>query len=119
MAEAPRPSPPPPGSGQRCSTLGLRLALAFLGVSLAAVALLAVLAAVFSAVDVSSLGGRQRSELASAFAVAAAGSWNAERGWAGADLTPVLAVATHSGVQLQVRDDAAHPIATTAGFAAA
>ena len=51
--------------------------------SLAAVALLAVLAGVFSAVDVSSLGNRQRTELASAFAVAAAGSWNADRGWAG------------------------------------
>src|SRR3984957_5803993 len=107
------------GGGQRGSTLGLRLALAFLGVSLAAVALLAVLAAVFPAVDVSSLGNRQRSELASAFAVAAAGSWNPERGWAGADLTPVVDVAAHSGVQLQVRDDAGHAIATTAGFAAA
>jgi two-component system sensor histidine kinase BaeS len=112
-------TPPPAGGGQRASTLGLRLALAFLGVSLAAVALLAVLAAVFSAVDVSSLGNRQRSELASAFAVAAAGSWNADRGWAGADLTPVLDVAGHSGVQLQVRDDAGHPVATTTGFAAA
>ena len=112
----------PPSSaasgGQHGSTLGLRLTLAFLGVSLAAVALLAVLAAVFSAVDVSSLGNRQRSELASAFAVAAAGSWNADRGWAGADLTSVIDVAAHSGVQLQVRDDAGHPIATTTGFAA-
>ena len=97
----------------------MRLALAFLGVSLAAVALLAVLAGVFSAVDVSSLGGRQRGELASAFAVAAAGSWNADRGWTGANLTPVLAVAENSGVQLQVRDDAGHPVATTSGFAAA
>jgi two-component system sensor histidine kinase BaeS len=119
MADAPRPSPPAPGSGQRGSTLGLRLALAFLGVSLAAVALLAVLAAVFSAVDVSSLGNRQRTELASAFAVAAAGSWNAERGWAGADLSPVIDVAGHSGVQLQVRDDAGHPIAATSGFTTA
>ena len=126
MAELPSASPPPssapgsgqPGSGQRGSTLGLRLTLAFLGVSLAAVALLAVLAGVFSAVDVSSLGNRQRTELARAFAVAAAGSWNADRGWAGANLSPVLEVAGHSGVQLQVRDDAGHPIATTSGFAA-
>jgi two-component system, OmpR family, sensor histidine kinase BaeS len=119
MAEAPRPSPAPSGSGQRGSTLGLRLTLAFLGVSLAAVALLAVLAGVFSAVDVSSLGNRQRTELASAFAVAAAGSWNADRGWAGANLSPVIDVAGHSGVQLQVSDDNGHPIATTSGFAAA
>jgi two-component system, OmpR family, sensor histidine kinase BaeS len=107
-----------PGSAQPGSTLGLRLALAFLGVSLAAVALLAVLAAVFSVVDVSSLGNRQRAELASAFAVAAAGSWSPVRGWAGADLSPVLDVAGHSGVQLQVRDDAGHPIAATSGFTA-
>ena len=32
---------------------------------------------------------------------------------------PVIDVAAHSGVQLQVRDNAGHPIATTAGFAAA
>src|SRR5580698_10051104 len=122
MTDAPTATSPPPsapGSGQRGSTLGLRLALAFLGVSLAAVALLAVLAAVFSAVDVSSLGNRQRTELASAFAVAAAGSWNAELGWAGADLSPVIDVAGHSGVQLQVRDDAGHPIAATSGFTTA
>jgi len=110
--------PTAPAPAQRGSTLGLRLALAFLGVSLAAVALLAVLAAVFSSVDVSSLTGRQRSELASAFAVAAAGSWTNDRGWAGADLTPVLDVAGHSGVQLQVQDDAGHPVAATNGFAA-
>ena len=122
MTDAPTATSPPPsgpGGGQRGSTLGLRLALAFLGVSLAAVALLAVLAAVFSAVDVSSLGNRQRSELASAFAVAAAGSWNPDQGWAGADLTPVLDVAGHSGVQLQVRDNAGHTVAATSGFASA
>jgi two-component system sensor histidine kinase BaeS len=124
MTNAPSPSPPvsapqpASGGGTRGNTLGLRLALAFLGVSLAAVALLAVLAAVFSAVDVSSLAGRQRDELASAFAVAAAGSWNAERGWAGADLTPVRDLAERGGVQLQLRDDAGQPVATTDGFAA-
>ena len=40
-------------------------------------------------------------------------------GWTGANLTPVLAVAEQSGVQLQVRDDAGHPVATTSGFHAA
>ena len=45
MADTPR-------SGQRGNTLGPRLALAFLSVALAAIALLAILAAVFSAVDV-------------------------------------------------------------------
>ena len=63
------------------NTLRLRLALAFLGVALAALALLAVLAAVFSAADVSSLANQQRAELASAFAVAVGSSWG--RPWAG------------------------------------
>src|ERR1700761_6853123 len=57
--------PLPVPAGHRGNTLGLRLALAFLGVALAAIALIAVLTAVFSAVDVSSLASRQRSDLAS------------------------------------------------------
>lgn len=123
MTDAPPPRPAghpgPPGGGQRGNTLGLRLALVFLGVALAAVALIAVLAAVFSAVDVSSLASRQRAELASAFAVAAAASWDQNNGWVSADLAPVLDVAAHSGVQLQVRDTAGRPVASTAGFAPA
>jgi two-component system, OmpR family, sensor histidine kinase BaeS len=103
---------------QRGSTLGLRLALAFLGVSLAAVALLAVLAGVFSAVDVSQLASRQRTELAGAFAVAAAGAWDPSRGWSGADLTPVRDLAERGGVQFQLRDAAGHPVTTSTGFAA-
>src|SRR5258708_1359974 len=55
--------------GQRGNTLRLRLALAFLGVALGALALLAVLAAVFSPADVSSLANHQRAALATAFAV--------------------------------------------------
>jgi len=117
-----RPGPPGPphdaDGGHLGSTLGLRLALAFLGVALAAVALFAVLIAVFSAADVSSLAGRQRDELASAFAVAAASSWQ-QGGWADADLTPVLDLAAHSGLQLQVRDTAGHAVAATSGFASA
>jgi len=129
MTDAPRPrqrarpvrtDPPFPASGgHRGSTLGLRLALAFLGVALTAVALTAVLTAIFSAVDVSSLASRQRNELASAFAVAAASSWQQDHGWASADLTPVLDLAVHSGVQLQVRDAAGHAVAATSGFASA
>lgn len=106
------------GAGQRGNTLGPRLALAFLSVALAAVALFAVLAAVFSTVDVSSLANRQRDELASAVAAAAAASWNQNQGWARADLTPVLDLAARSGLQLQVRDASGRPVATTVGFAA-
>jgi len=106
------------GEGHRGNTLGLRLALAFLGVALAAVALFAVLTAVFSAVDVSSLASRQRNELANAFAVAAGSVWQQNRGWANADLAPVRSVADQTGVQLQVRDTAGQTVAATLGFAA-
>jgi two-component system, OmpR family, sensor histidine kinase BaeS len=114
------PYPPRPASGgQRGTTLGLRLALAFLGVALAAVALTAVLTAVFSAADVSSLASRQRNELASAFAVAAASSWEQRQGWASASLEPVIDLAGRSGVQLEVRDMSGHVVAATLGFASA
>ncbi|MCW2895145.1 MAG: integral rane sensor signal transduction histidine kinase, partial [Actinomycetia bacterium] len=118
----PRPGPPDPprapGGGHRGSTLGLRLALAFLGVALAAIALIAVLTAVFSAVDVSSLASRQRNELAGAFAVAARSSWEQNQGWVSADLAPVLDQAEQAGVQLQVRDDGGRTVAATSGFTA-
>ena len=52
-------------------TLGQRLALAFLAVALAAVALLAGLAAWFAAADVASLTSQQRTELIDAIACAA------------------------------------------------
>src|SRR6476469_5953748 len=86
------------------NTLGLRLALAFLGVALAAVALNAVLTAVFSAVDVSSLTTRTRNELAGTLAVATAGAWEQHDSWSGADLATTRALAAHIGVEFQVRD---------------
>jgi signal transduction histidine kinase len=103
---------------QRGNTLGPRLAIAFLGVALAAVALLAVLAAVFSAVDVSSLASRQRDDLASAIAVAAGAAWNQDQSWASADLSPVLDLADHSGLELEIKDASGRAVAATPGFAA-
>jgi two-component system sensor histidine kinase BaeS len=117
MTDAPRPRAI--GGGHRANTLGLRLALAFLGVALAAVALMAVLTAVFSAVDVSSLASRQRDVLAGAFAVAAGSAWQQHQGWADADLKTVTDQAEALGVQLQVRDADGHTVAATSGFAAA
>jgi two-component system, OmpR family, sensor histidine kinase BaeS len=107
------------GSGRLGSTLGLRLALAFLGVALAAVALIAVLTAVFSAVDVSSLASRQRTVVAGAFAVAAASAWEEHGSWAGADLTPAFGLAMHTGVEVQVLDADGRPVAATSGFTSA
>jgi two-component system, OmpR family, sensor histidine kinase BaeS len=117
--QEPSGPPGPAGGGQRGNTLGLRLALSFLGVALAAVAVVAVLTAVFSAVDVSALASSQRSDLARSFAAGAANSWEQGHSWQGADLTPVLDFAAYSGVQLQVRDVAGNVVAATSRFPSA
>ncbi|MDQ2815812.1 MAG: hypothetical protein M3Z75_29190, partial [Actinomycetota bacterium] len=99
-------------------TLGLRLALAFLAVALAAVALLAGLAAAFASADVSSLTNQQRTELADAVAVATGAAWDRNDSWASADLSPLLDLAARSGVDLQIRDTAGHIVTSSPGFAA-
>jgi two-component system, OmpR family, sensor histidine kinase BaeS len=102
----------------RGNALGLRLALAFLGVALAAVAVLAGLTAAFSAADVSALAGRQRTELTKAIAVAAAAAWDRSDSWASADLSPVLDLATQTGADIQIRDATGRVIVSSPGFAA-
>jgi two-component system, OmpR family, sensor histidine kinase BaeS len=109
MTEAPPP-------GRHSNTLGLRLALVFLGVALAAVALIAVLTAVFSAADVSSLANRQRADLAAGLAVAAANSWQQQGTWTGADLALAFGIAEKTGAQLQVRDADGRIVEETSGF---
>ena len=107
-----------PHLATRGDTLGLRLALAFLAVALAAVALLATLTAVFSAADVSSLASRQRTELTEAVAVAAGAVWERNHSWAAADLSPVLDFATRTGADVQVRDQDGRIVASSPGFGA-
>ncbi|MGH3194603.1 MAG: sensor histidine kinase, partial [Streptosporangiaceae bacterium] len=106
----------PPGRG---STLGLRLALAFLTVALAAVALLAGLTAAFAAADVSTLASQQRNDLANAIAVAAGVVWDRKNTWSSADLSPILDLVAGTGAAVQIRDQAGHAITPSDGFAAA
>jgi two-component system sensor histidine kinase BaeS len=103
-------------AGPRAGALGLRLALAFLAVALAAVALLAILAAVFAAADVGNLASRQRSDLTSAIAVAAGAAWDRTDSWAGANLAPVLDLATRTGADVRITDQAGQVTAASAGF---
>jgi two-component system sensor histidine kinase BaeS len=103
----------------RGNTLGLRLALAFLAVALAAVALLAGLTAAFSAADVSALATRQRADLTNAIAVAAGGAWDQNNTWVSADLGPVLDLAVRTGADVQIRDQAGRVVAATPRFGAA
>jgi two-component system, OmpR family, sensor histidine kinase BaeS len=101
-----------PGGGP----VGLRLALAFVGVALAAVALLAGLTAVFVAADVSHLVARQRVGLTRAVAAAAGPAWDRSDSWSGADLSPVLDLAALVGADVQVRDRAGGVISWSPGF---
>jgi two-component system sensor histidine kinase BaeS len=121
MTDAPRPRPAgaAPRPAGRGNTLGLRLALAFLGVALAAVALFAVLTAVFSAVDVSSLASGQRNEVAETLAAGAGNAWQQHQSWANADLDLVREQAALLGVQLQVRDTSGRVVLKTGDFATA
>jgi two-component system, OmpR family, sensor histidine kinase BaeS len=99
-------------------TLALRLALGFLGVALAAVAISAGLTAVFAARDVSGLARTQRAELTTAIAVAAGAAWERTDSWAGADLSPALDLAARTGADAQIRDTRGTVVAVSQGYAA-
>jgi len=97
-------------------TLGLRLALAFLAVALAAVALLAGLTAAFAAADVSNLASQQRGELAKAITAVAGAVWDRKNTWSGANISAILDLAAPTGTAVQIRDQAGRIVVTSAGF---
>ena len=106
----------PPDPVARGDAIGLRLALAFAAVALAAIALLAGLTAAFAAADVASLASRQREELTKAIAAAAGTAWDRHDRWASADVEPVLDLAARVGADAEIRDRA-RPVAVSRGFA--
>jgi hypothetical protein len=93
----------PPSRAAGGGTLGLRLALAFLPVALAAVVLLARLTAAFAAAHVAPLASQQGTELTGALAVAAGAAWDKNNSWASSDLTPVVDLAARTGANIQGR----------------
>ena len=107
---------PPSVPASRRTALGLRLALAFISVALAAVALVAGLTAGFAAADVSALATRQHAELSNAIAVAAGAAWDKNNSWATADLTPVLDLAGQAGADVQIRDRQGSVVTSSPGF---
>jgi two-component system sensor histidine kinase BaeS len=98
------------------NSLGFRLAFGFLTVALAAIALLAGLTVVFASADVSTLANRQRDELTSAVAAAAASGWELHHSWKGADLDPALDLALHAGAVTQIRDMSGTVVAASTTF---
>ena len=107
----------PPPSEPRGSTLGLRLALTFLGVALASIAVVAALAAWLADDDVRGLTRRQHTDLTSAVAFSAAAAWAEDNSWAAADLSPALELAARTGAEAQIRDQTGHVVAASPGFA--
>jgi two-component system sensor histidine kinase BaeS len=107
---------PPSVPVSRRTALGLRLALAFISVALAAVALVAGLTAGFAAADVSALATRQHAELTSAIAVAAGAAWDKNDSWTTADLTPVLDLAGQAGADVQIRNRQGSVVTSSPGF---
>jgi len=107
-----------PGAAARGDAIGLRLALAFLGVALAAVALLAGLTAAFAAADVSSLASRQRAQLTDAIAVAAGSAWDRNHGWRFADLSPALDLVARTGAGARILAPSGRQVAKSPGFPA-
>ncbi|HJZ03013.1 MAG TPA: HAMP domain-containing protein, partial [Streptosporangiaceae bacterium] len=109
---------PPSVPASRRTALGLRLALAFISVALAAVALVAGLTAGFAAADVSALATRQHAELTNAIAVAAGAAWDKNDSWTTADLTPVLDLAGQAGADVQIRNRQGSVVTSSPGFTA-
>ena len=110
--------PAAPARRGRTNSLGFRLALGFISVALAAVALLAVLTVVFASADVTSVVNRQRTELTHSIAAAAGAGWELHDNWTGADLGPALDLAEHRGAEVQIKKPGGAVVAASPGFTA-
>jgi two-component system, OmpR family, sensor histidine kinase BaeS len=109
----------PPGEPRpRGDSLSMHLALGFLGVALAAIALVTGLTVAFAAADVGDLVTQQRTNLTEAVAGAAGASWAQQSSWDGADLGPTLDLVSRTGVEAEILDQDGSLVTTSANFAA-
>jgi len=102
----------------RGDSLSVHLALGFLGVALAVIALLTGLTVAFTATDVAKLATSQRTELTQAIAAAAGASWAQASSWKSADLAQTLELASSTGADAEILDGSGSPVASSARFAA-
>ena len=102
----------------RTDSLGVHLTLGFLGVALAAVALLTVLTVAFTTADVSHLVTQQRRDLTNAIAAAAGAAWRPNNTWNGADLSSALELASRTGADAEIVDASGTMIASSPDFTA-
>jgi two-component system, OmpR family, sensor histidine kinase BaeS len=115
---APDEQHPPSEPEPRGDSLSMHLALGFLGVALAAIALLTGLTVAFAAADVSNLVTQQRMDLTAAIAAAAGAGWEHHNSWQDADLSPALDLASRTGADAEIVDDFGSRVATSPSFAA-
>lgn len=102
-------------NGMRSGRMGLQLALAFVGVALAAVAAANTVAALTVNADEGQILDRQEAMQTNAAALGAAATFN-RVDWAGA-LSPVMAVINGSGAAAQIRDAAGAVVRSSPDFA--
>jgi signal transduction histidine kinase len=96
--------------------LGRRLALAFVAVALAAIAVLALIGAATTKVDIDQLVARQERNLARAVAVAA-GADHSRLGWDRDEFMPVFDLVAKDHASAQVRDMAGRVVRSSPDFA--
>lgn len=106
----------PRAGGPWIGQLGLRLALAFVGVALAAVAFSVVIGSLTTTRDIDQLIIRQQADLSRATARAAALAYG-HVGWAHADLAAMTDLVAQAGAGVQVTDLTGHVISSSHGFA--
>jgi two-component system, OmpR family, sensor histidine kinase BaeS len=111
MAEGPK------GSVRRRGSVTARLAVAFVGVALAAVALFAALTVVIESRDVSGLARAQADDLARAVAAASAAAYRAHDGWTGADLSDALAIGRAVGGDVRITNAGGATVGSVPGKA--
>ena len=96
--------------------LGRRLALAFVAVALAAIAVLGLISAHTTAKDITKLTSRQEQSLGAALAVAAGAAYS-HGGWARDDVMPVFKLVARDNAGTQLRDLAGRVVASSPRFA--
>ena len=95
-------------------TVGLRLALTFIAVAVLAVALVAVLAVLFTDRDIAVLVQQRRDDLTSSLAADAVSTYNTGKpGWSDVDLAPALKLADSDGAQAAVLDATGRVVVST------
>jgi two-component system sensor histidine kinase BaeS len=94
----------------------MHLAVSFLGVALAAIALVTGLLVAFAAVDVGDLVKDEHIDLTNSIAGAAGASWAHQASWYGADLAPTLDLASRAGAQTELLDRHGSRVAASRGF---